>query len=145
MWPQEKRAGKAVRALDGDLRADLDYAVGRQLEIARGVVGVLSEEDEQLVLPGRHAGARVGPYRAPRQEERRRHDVERPAELTRDGQSPGDVGGLHEAEMQNHPHGAVAEAFDLDPILGTHSWDVLGDDGQDHVVLMEHLVVLQTV
>ena len=54
--------------LNRDLRADLDHAVGGELEIARRIVGIPRKNDEQPVLPARHVRARVGPYRAPRQE-----------------------------------------------------------------------------
>jgi hypothetical protein len=37
-----------------DLRADLDHPVGGKLKVARRVIGVFGEDDEQPVLPDRH-------------------------------------------------------------------------------------------
>ncbi len=43
-WFPDAAARPSARALNRDLRADLDHAVGGQLEIARRVVGVPREE-----------------------------------------------------------------------------------------------------
>ena len=105
----------------------------------------MGEEDVKLVLPWRHARAHVGPDRAPRQEERRRHDVELPALLARDGKGLRHVGPLHEAEMQREAHELVAHRLHLHPVVDLHARNVFVDDGQDHVVLVQHLVVLEIV
>jgi hypothetical protein len=52
-----------------DLRADLDHAIGRNLEIIGRVVGTARQTDEQPILPARHAGTHGKPECAPREEE----------------------------------------------------------------------------
>src|SRR5947199_2344249 len=88
----------AKAPLDRDLGADLNHAFGGNLEIVGGVVGAAREPNKQPVLPARHARFGCELERAPRQEERRRHDVELPAELPGNGERFGHVGLLHEAE-----------------------------------------------
>src|SRR5262245_41974021 len=134
-----------MKALYGDLRPDLDHPVGRQLEIARRVVGVLGKKDEEPVLPGRHAGSRVRSHRASRQEERGRHNVEGPAELPGDGEGFRNVWPLHESEMQDDAHESIAEPLHLHAILWRDPWNVLGDDSEDHIALMQYLVVLEAM
>src|SRR5713226_7202368 len=90
----------AVWRSDGDLRADLDHPARGDLEEVGRVVGGARERDEQAVLPARDAGVGLGLERAPRQEERGRHDVEVQAALARNGERLGHVRGLHEAEPQ---------------------------------------------
>ncbi len=65
-------------------------------------VADLRKPDEELVLPLRHArmGGRLDG--APRQEERRRHDVEGPAVLARDRQRLRHVRLVHEAVLESH-------------------------------------------
>ena len=54
--------------LNRDLASDFDDAVRWQMEIVAGIVGVAGEDDEQPVLPERHALVAEGPDIAPRQE-----------------------------------------------------------------------------
>src|SRR6185369_1804192 len=72
--------------LDSHLRADFHDPSGRNLEEVGGVAGRTRQVNKQVILPGRHAGGRRRLERAPRQEERRRHDVELPAVFAGDGQ-----------------------------------------------------------
>src|SRR4029077_19884903 len=78
--PQDEvaRGKTAFQALtsDRDLGADLDDPAGRDLEEVGRVAGALGEADAELVLPEGHAGMGGRADRAPRQEERGRHDVE---------------------------------------------------------------------
>src|SRR3954468_6684369 len=89
---------------DRDLGADLYHPAGRNLEKVGGVGGALGETDEQPILPARHAGMRRRLQRAPRQEERGRHDVEVPALLPRDGERLRHIGRLHVAEAERDAH-----------------------------------------
>src|SRR5262249_15002374 len=59
---------------DGNLRADLDHATGRNLEKVRRVARRAGQRNEQPILPARHSRMRRWLERAARQEERRRHD-----------------------------------------------------------------------
>src|SRR5262245_65518279 len=61
---------------DRHLGTDLHHAPGGDLEIVGGIVGAARQRDEQAVLPAWHARLRGRLERAPRQEERGRHDVE---------------------------------------------------------------------
>src|SRR5665648_85869 len=62
--------------LNRHLRSHFHHPPGRDLEIVGGVIGDAGEPDEQPVLPARHDGMGSRLERTPRQEERRRHDVE---------------------------------------------------------------------
>src|SRR5262249_47760282 len=77
---------------DRHLRAHFHHPPGGDLEIVGRVVGDAREHDEQAILPARHAGMDGRLERAPRQEERGRHDVELPAVLTRDCERSGTFG-----------------------------------------------------
>src|SRR5205085_7664901 len=79
-----RTSGRTMPTLHRNLRADLDHAPGRDLEIVGRVVGRAREADEQTVLPARHPGMGRRLERAAREEERRRHDIELPAELACD-------------------------------------------------------------
>src|SRR6202040_3797915 len=74
--PQGK-SGNA-RKSHGNLRAHLDHPPARNLKIVGRIVGGAAERDEEVILPAWHSGMRGRLERAPRQEERRRHDVELP-------------------------------------------------------------------
>src|SRR5262249_15936041 len=78
-------------ASDRHLRAHFHHPSGGNLKIVGGVVGDAREHDEQTILPARHAGMERRLERAPRQEERGRHDVELPAVLAGDRERPGHV------------------------------------------------------
>src|SRR5262249_54867589 len=85
-------------ASDRHLRSHFHYPPGGDLEIVGGVVGNAGKYDEQAILPARHAGTGGWLERAPRQEERGRHDVEGPAKLARDCQRSRHVRAFHETE-----------------------------------------------
>ena len=67
---------KGAPASDGDLGADLDHAVGGDLEVRRRVLRAARQRHEQPILPGRHLGLRRRLQVASRQEKRRRADVD---------------------------------------------------------------------
>src|SRR5690242_9586586 len=61
---------------DLDVRAQLDHAVGRDVEEVRGPRGVARHPREEVVAPHRHAGHfRCRDHGLARQEEGRVHDV----------------------------------------------------------------------
>jgi len=55
------------------------------------------------------------PDRAPRQEERRRHDIELPAELAGEHQRLRNVGLFHVAEGDDHSREQRVEGFQVNP------------------------------
>src|SRR4051794_23394510 len=102
-------------SLDCDLSSYFDDAPGWNLEIVGSVVRRSAERDEQLILPLRHSGLRRRLQRASRDEKRRRHDVELPAELPRDHQRLWNVRRFHEPEAQPDEREFVADLFHPDP------------------------------
>src|SRR5262245_38058177 len=90
----------ACYELDRNLRSNFHHAPRGDLEEVGGVARRLGQGDEQVILPERHARLRGRLERAPRQEEGRRHDVELPTVLARNGERPGHVRGVHESEAQ---------------------------------------------
>jgi hypothetical protein len=131
--------------LNGHLSSDLDHAPGRNVEINRRIVGEFGEADEEPVLPPRHPGMDRRPQQSARQEERSRHDVELPTELARQREGAGDVWRFHEAEPQSHPGEGLADRLDRNALGRRHPRPVGGFDGQNDVLLVQHLVVLETV
>src|SRR6202521_748053 len=99
-----RRNAASLPQSHGDLGADLHHPARRNLEKVGGFVGGAREADEQPVLQPFQPIARLGLERAARQEERRLHDVELPAELAGDGEGLGHVRRLHEAELEPHLH-----------------------------------------
>src|SRR5208283_2252154 len=79
------------------------------------------------------------------QEERRRHDVELPAELARDRQRLRYVRRLHETETQYHPREGLAHRLDAHAVRGIDARRVRRLDGEDDVLLVQHLVMLEAV
>ncbi len=86
-----------------------------------------------------------GDHRAPAEEEGGRHDVELHPLLAAEAQRLGHVGRLHEAVAQGHPAEILVEGGDLNPIHGRHPGNVGGLDGQDHVLPVQHAVVLEVM
>src|ERR1700694_2836624 len=129
----------------GNLRAHLDHPPARNLKIVGRIVGGAAERDEKVILPAWHSGMRGRLERAPRQEERRRHDVELPAELSRDRQRFRHVGRFHESEAQRDLGEGRADLFQPDPLgrIDPRRWR--GFDGEDDIFLVQHLVVLEAV
>ncbi len=86
-----------------------------------------------------------GADRAPRQEERRRHDVELEALLAQLRQGPGNVGRLHVAEL-HHDLGEVRpDRLHPDAVRLARARRVHRLHREDDVLLVQHLVVLQVV
>ena len=83
--------------------------------------------------------------RAPRQEERRRHDVELPSQLSRDRQRFRHVGRFHKSKPQRDFGEGRADLFQPHPLRRIDPRRRRGFNGQDDVLLVQHLVVLQTV
>src|SRR6186997_2754046 len=138
-------ATRRMNRSDGDLSADLDHAPGGYLEVVGRVVGAARQANEQPVLPLRHAGFRRGPERAAREEKRSRHDVELPAELARDGERPRNVRRLHVAERERDQGKTLTDLLDLHAVLWFDGRGIGGLDGEDDVLLVQHLVVLEAV
>src|SRR5260370_3784065 len=101
---------------NGSLRTDLDDPGGGDLEVVGGIVGGAAHRNKQVILPLRHARLRGWLQRAPRDEERCRHDIELPAELARDHQRLGDVRRFHETEPQPHRGKLVADGLHPDAL-----------------------------
>ncbi len=127
------------------LCADLDHAPGGNLEEVGGVAGRFRQADEQPILPAWHARAGRRFERSSREKERRRHDVELPALLARDGKRLRDIGRFHVAELQHHAIEVRRQRRDLHPLVVGDARRVGGDDGEDDVALVQHLVVLEIV
>jgi len=113
------------------------------LKIVGGVVRRPAQRDEQVILPLRHPGLRGRLQRAPRDKERRRHDIELPAELARDHQRLGHVRRFHETETQPDGRKFVADGFHPNPVGRVDARRLRGFNRQDHIVLVKHLVVLE--
>src|ERR1700733_8931869 len=126
---------------NGDLCSNLDYATARNLEIVGRIVGGAAQRDEKVILPARHSRMRGRFERTAGQEERRRHDVELPAELARNRQRLRHIRRLHEAEPQRDLGKGIAH------LLQSHTFrriDARGRrslDGENDVLLVQHLVV----
>src|ERR1700738_4082412 len=76
---------KPSEDLDGNLRSHLDHPSARNLKIVGRIIGGAAERYEKMILPARHSGMRGRLERAPRQEERRGHDIEFSPQLSGDG------------------------------------------------------------
>src|ERR1700724_3944516 len=130
---------------DRHLGAYLDDAPCRNLEIVCGIVCHARKHDEQVILPTRHPRPGRGLERAARQKERCRHDIEGPAELACNGKGAGHVGSFHEPEAQGHPGEGLSYRLNCHPFGAIDPRGLLGLDGENHVVLMQDLVVLETM
>src|ERR1700680_4228380 len=95
-------ARASTEGLDGHLRSHLDHPSARNLEIIGRIIGGTAERDEEGILPARHSGMCGRLQRAPREEERRRHDIELPAELSRNRQRLRHVWRFHKSEPQRY-------------------------------------------
>src|ERR1043165_1300518 len=93
---------------DRDLSTDLDHPVGGKVKVARRIIGVFGEDDEQPVLPDRHPRLWVRSYRSPGQEEGGRHDVEAQAALAGERERLRDVRRLHEAKTDQNARENIA-------------------------------------
>src|SRR6516162_5022458 len=145
----ENQAGAASAAksagLDGHLRSDLDHPSARDLEIVGSIIGSPAERDEQVILPARHSGMRRRLERTAREKERGRHDIELPPELSRDRQRLRHVRRFHETEPQRYLGEDVADLFQPYPLRPIDARGGGGLDGQNDVLLVQHLVVLEAV
>ena len=131
--------------LDRNLRSDFNHPSCRNLKIVGGVVRKAGQADKQAILPARHSRMTCRLERPAREKKRRRHDVELPAELAGNGQSPRHVRRLREAKAQHDALESLADRLDADPLRGIDPRGIGGFDRQDDVVLMQHLEVLQAV
>src|SRR5437588_7361259 len=100
---------------DRHLGAYLDDPPRWNLEIVGGIVCHARKHDEQVILPTRHPRAGRGLECAARQKERRRHDIEGPAELAGNGKGAGHVGSFHEPEAQDHPGEGLSYRLNCHP------------------------------
>src|SRR5260221_5827529 len=133
----------AGTALDLDLAAELDDAVGRDAEVLGGVEHGVRHEDEELLAPAGEGGAlRRDDLLAP-QEERGLHQVE--AELLQAALRQGgrDFRLGHEAVIELDDVKIVLEMADLDAALLGHVRDVLGAYVHQHDAFVQNLVVLE--
>src|SRR5262245_386767 len=80
-----------------------------------------------------------------RQEERCRHDIELPPVSTGYGERLGYVRRFHEAVTKKDVHEGLADRRDVHTVFSWHSRRRRGFDREDHVLFVEHLVVLETV
>src|SRR5262249_51447313 len=103
------------------------------------------EPDEQPILPARHAGTHGKPERAPRKEERGRHDFELPAKLAGSRKRSRHVWPLHKAETKSNPRKSLAHPRDLHALGRIDSRERRIIDRQNDIVFVQHLVVLQAV
>src|SRR5260221_12380663 len=111
----------AGTALDLDLAAELDDAVGRDVEELGGVEHGVRHQDEELLAPAGEGGAlRRDDLLAP-QEERGLHQVE--AELLQAARRQGarDVGLGHEALIEHYNGEIVLAMADLDSAILGHA------------------------
>src|SRR4026207_582532 len=89
---------------------------GGKVKVARRIIGVFGEYDEQPILPDRHPRLWVRAYRSPRQEERGRHDIEAQAALAGERECLRDVRRLHEAETDQNAREDLAERLEGDAV-----------------------------
>src|ERR1043166_9945906 len=121
-------------SLNRYLSSYLHHPAGRYLEEVGGVARGSRERNEQSVLPPRNAGVGLRAKRPPRQEERRRHDVEVQAALARQRECLGHVGRLHESKPQGHAGETWRYRRELHPVLFAHARGVGGLDREDQVL-----------
>src|SRR5687768_18486053 len=112
-----------------DLRAELDHAVGRNLEELGGTLRVARHDPEQLLAPARHTGAAGGNQTLAAEEEGhlvwpKMGDAALFAVL----EDLRDVRRLHEAIARDHAHEVLREPLDFDPLLVRHLGDFARDD-----------------
>src|SRR5215217_2191500 len=120
-----------------NLSSYLHHAPCRDLEEVGGITCRLGETNEELVLPERHSPVGRGPDRAPRDEERRRHDVEPEPLLAQEGQPAGDVWCLHVSVGQRGLPKRVSDNRNAGTLLVRHTRSVGGSHRQDHVLLVK--------
>src|ERR1700733_4241478 len=136
---------KMHAGLDCHLSADLYDPAGWDLEVIGSVVCRSAHRDEQMILPPRHPRLRGWLQRPARDKERRRHDVELPAEFAREPERLGNVWTLHEAEAQLDGRKPFADGLHPETLGRGDPRGLRGQDRQDHVLLVKHFVVLEIV
>ena len=143
--PAKNCSTKSDFALDLDAAAELDDAIGRQLEEVTGVGRDLRQGDEQLLLPARQQRTACHDEAVAAYEVGGAHRVDRDAALGERQQVAWHVGLLHEAIAQQDMVHALAEMADLGASIGRHVRLVGHLDGDQHDMLVQHLVVLEVV
>ena len=88
---------------------------------------------------------RGGLERTARQEERGGHDVELPTGFTGQPQRLRHVGGFHEPEPERRPREPVRDLLEPEALRRIDPRRLRRLDGENDVLLMQHLVVLQTM
>src|ERR1700722_16071493 len=126
---------------NGDLRSNLDHATARNLKIVGRIVGSAAQRNEEMILPAWHSGMRRRFERAAGQEEGRRHDVELPAELARNRQPFRHVRRFHKAEPQRDLGKGIAHLLQSDAFRRIDARGRRGLNGENDVLLVQHLVV----
>src|SRR5262245_25227147 len=111
---RDPRRGGAPK-LKRDLRAELDDAVGRDVEERGGSLGIAAHETEKLVAPVSHAAAVGREHRlAP---EKKRGVLERPAGNVIFFEQRRDVRLLHEAVFGENADEAFLKLLDFDALV----------------------------
>src|SRR5262249_6544725 len=71
--------------------------------------------------------------------------VELPAELARDRKRLRNIRGLHEAKAQEDPRKRFSDRLNANAFRRINTWCIRGFYRENDVLLMQHLVVLETV
>src|SRR4051812_38447983 len=114
----QRRARRRTRAARSnlDLAAELDDAVGRQLEELHRGLGVAKHPREQLLAPARHAGAGCRQEGLPREEEAGLHQVELGTALAKSRERRRNVDFVHEPVMEHDAVKALTLVRAGDPL-----------------------------
>src|SRR5450432_2867791 len=127
-----------------DARADFNQTIHRNREVSVRALRVTRQEREKLVPPDRHAGIRRYDG-VPADEERHRHWIEIQAFGCVLEQAVGDVRVLGKTEACCRTIETGAEVFELELLVGASDWRIQHLGGQDHVLFVQYLVVLEIV
>src|SRR6185437_769385 len=126
--------------------AELDGAVRRNVEIVGDASGVARERRKDEVTPARNpALACTGHDLLTRQEEARLHRIDREARRGAEFEGVRDVGSLHESVACPYPPAVAGDAFGVDASEIGDPRHAAKLGGEEHVLLVEHLVVLEAV
>ncbi|MPM32406.1 hypothetical protein SDC9_78968 [bioreactor metagenome] len=140
------REARAPKPSDLHLGAQLHQAVaGQQQEVGhpRRVVVHLAE---QLLAPqGQAAVVVAGHEHVAREEVAGAHALHLAATAAQLLQSGRYVGVVLEAVVDLHRPAVAAQRFDLHALVHSDPWHLMVDDGDEDVLLVQHLVVLEVV
>ena len=134
-----------ARGHDLDPGSQLDHCVGRQPEVLRHAAGVAAHRGKQPLAPVRHAAPRRRHHGLSTQEVGGPEDGDVQAVRPRELERLRHVRNIHEPEVHRHAPEAVAERRDLHAPVHRHPRHFVEGHGQDHVALVQHLVVLEVV